>query len=714
MAESEVMLRRVPSRSSWQRVRKARPHLLLSRRGRRRFGVLTRGELRRLRRRLLRAHALGGDWKLGVPAGAHVAVKCKIRTRSRPGSRSQPTPSVPPVPCTRVGSCSLLNPRNHSTPQSRAGRRVLKVSPNITQPTLDLGSGRVLLMLPPGEGFTFSGICRVTCIYGQLEIYGHIIKQGQPPQDVFSVYTHSYLTINGVPYSEPEKSKKGIRREIRALLKPYMKLDDRNWVVRYFPPLGSILILERLQTRLVDFLRTYKCASYVLLQENILVRDNSEFVALNKIGIRRQKRKKGICLSESGLCALEELISVSCDGCPVILLCGACDIGKSTFSRILINHLLNSIPGVDYLECDLGQTEFTPPGCISLLNITEPLLGPPYTHQRKPQKMVYFGKTNCHNEYENYIEIVKYVFRDYKREFPLIINTMGWVSGDGLLLLVDLIRVLSPNYVVQLTSDRSEPMQPLTSEFVELTDGLYTKSKIKRYRGFEIPEFGDSLGFAEEEKESSPVPVFTGHILLTVYSEFLSSKNEKNRGKYNRIFRDLAVLGYLSQLMLPVTEPLCPLHSLTPYQVPFNAVAIRVTHADVAPTHILYAMNASWVGLCKIVDDMKGYTRGPILLAQNPICDCLGFGICRGIDMDKRLYHILTPLPPEELRTVNCLLVGTISIPHCIFKNQPGTEGTVPYVTRDYNLKLLGASEKIGEREYRNILPRHKSRQRRK
>lgn len=103
------------------------------------------------------------------------------------------------------------------------------------------------------------------------------------------------------------------------------------------------------------------------------------------------------------------------------------------------------------------------------------------------------------------------------------------LTGDGLLLLVDLIRVLSPNYVVQLTSDRSEPMQPLTSEFVELTDGLYTKSKIKRYRGFEIPEFGDSLGFAEEEKESSPVPVFTGHILLTVYSEFLSSKNEKNR-----------------------------------------------------------------------------------------------------------------------------------------------------------------------------------------
>lgn len=43
--------------------------------------------------------------------------------------------------------------------------------------------------------------------------------------------------------------------------------------------------------------------------------------------------------------------------------------------------------------------------------------------------MVYYGKMTCQNDYENYIEMVKYVFRDYKRESPLIINTMGWVKG---------------------------------------------------------------------------------------------------------------------------------------------------------------------------------------------------------------------------------------------------------------------------------------------
>lgn len=84
------------------------------------------------------------------------------------------------------------------------------------------------VFLAPCQGFTFSGICRVTCIYGQVEIYGHIVKQGQPARDVFSAYTHSYLTIGGVRYSEPEKSEKEMRRELRALLRPHMKLG--NWL----------------------------------------------------------------------------------------------------------------------------------------------------------------------------------------------------------------------------------------------------------------------------------------------------------------------------------------------------------------------------------------------------------------------------------------------------------------------------------------------------
>uniref|UniRef100_A0A2K6GHS5 Polynucleotide 5'-hydroxyl-kinase NOL9 n=1 Tax=Propithecus coquereli TaxID=379532 RepID=A0A2K6GHS5_PROCO len=676
MADSLLQHKRGPSRSTWLRARKARPQLVLSRRPRRRLRNLRWCGRRRLRRRLLQAQAAGADWR---------EVACQVsrtdETRRPKTAAPNPAPSATPTP---VSASSRPCPALLPIPPVRA-----------------VGPGRALLLLPVQQGFTFSGICRVTCLYGQVQVFGFNISQGQPAQDVFSTYTHSYLTINAVRYSMPEKSKKEIKREARTLLKSHLNLDDRCWSMQNFSPLCSIVLLEHLKTSTVKFITSYPGLSYIFTQESPAFQINSECLTLRSVGIKREKKKKGLLLSKSALSTLEELVNVSCeevDGCPVILVCGSQDVGKSTFNRYLINQLLNSVSCVDYLECDLGQTEFTPPGCISLLNITEPILGPPFTHQRTPQKMVYYGKTSCKNDYENYVEIIKYVFNSYKRESPLIINTMGWVLGkpalaplitvlvsyEGLLLLIDLIRF--------------KYMPTLTPGYVDDKDGLYTKSKSKiRNQGFKLAEFAENLEFADEEKES-PV-VFTGHKLMCVHSEFAFRLTARNRELHNKILRDLAVLGYLGQLQPPVPKPLSPLHGLTPYQVPFNAVALRITHSDVAPTHILYAVNASWVALCKILDDVRGYTNGPILLAQTPICDCLGFGICRGIDMEKRLYHILTPVPPEELRTVNCLLVGAVSVPHCVFKNQHGLEGTIPYVTTDYNFKLPGASEKVGARE---------------
>ncbi|XP_007532833.1 polynucleotide 5'-hydroxyl-kinase NOL9 isoform X1 [Erinaceus europaeus] len=678
MADSLLQRKRGSSRATWLRARKGRPQLILSRRHRRRLRTLRWRGRKRLKRRLQLAHAAGADWREGVCPVSRTSVAWKPKTAD-----PRPAPALAPAPDPDEG-CAWRRPAWLPIP-----------------PVRPAGRGRALLLLPLEQGFTFSGICRVTCLYGQVQVLGFTISQGQPPQDVFSTYTHSRLTISSLHYFMPEKSNKEMKREARTLLRSHLNKGDRCWAMRNFSPLCSIVLLERLKTSTVNFIVSHPGLSNVFQQETPTFQINAESLALRSVGIRRGKKKIGHRLTESFLSAVEELVSVSCeeaDGCPIILVCGSQDVGKSTFNRYLINQLLNCLPCVDYLECDLGQTEFTPPGCISLFNITEPILGPPFTHQRTPQKMVYYGKPSCNSSCENYIEIIKYVFSAYKRESPLIVNTMGWVTDEGLLLLIDLIRLLSPSHVIQFGSSRSPYMPDLTSAYVDDMDGLYTKSKAKvRNRGYNLPEFADILEFADEEKES-PV-FFTGHKLMCIKAEFIIRKTSRNRETYNKILRGLAVLGYLGKLQPPVPKPLCPLHGLTPYQVPFNAVALRVIHSDVAPTHILYAVNASWVGLCKILDDVGGYTRGPILLAQTPICDCVGFGICRGIDMENRLYHILTPVPPEELRNVNCLLVGAISIPQCVFQCQQGLEGTMPYVTTDYNFKLPGASDKIGARE---------------
>lgn len=43
--------------------------------------------------------------------------------------------------------------------------------------------------------------------------------------------------------------------------------------------------------------------------------------------------------------------------------------------------------------------------------------------------MVYYGQTSCEQDTERYIDVVKYVFSSYRKEVPLVINTMGWVKG---------------------------------------------------------------------------------------------------------------------------------------------------------------------------------------------------------------------------------------------------------------------------------------------
>lgn len=55
--------------------------------------------------------------------------------------------------------------------------------------------------------------------------------------------------------------------------------------------------------------------------------------------------------------------------------------------------------------------------------------GPPFTHQQAPRKMVFYGQTSCEQDTERYLDVVKYVFSSYKKEVPLLINTMGWVKG---------------------------------------------------------------------------------------------------------------------------------------------------------------------------------------------------------------------------------------------------------------------------------------------
>ena len=96
------------------------------------------------------------------------------------------------------------------------------------------------------------------------------------------------------------------------------------------------------------------------------------------------------------------------------------------------------------MECDLGQTEFTPPGLVSLNYVSLPILGineivstqhpgPPFTHLRQPHKSFYIGATTPKHDPDFYLACITQLYNDYlatsSKDVPLVINTQGWIKG---------------------------------------------------------------------------------------------------------------------------------------------------------------------------------------------------------------------------------------------------------------------------------------------
>lgn len=59
----------------------------------------------------------------------------------------------------------------------------------------------------------------------------------------------------------------------------------------------------------------------------------------------------------------------------VICIMGPRNSGKSTFARYSLNALLSKYNKVAFLECDPGQSEYTPPGMVSLNIVSKPCIG---------------------------------------------------------------------------------------------------------------------------------------------------------------------------------------------------------------------------------------------------------------------------------------------------------------------------------------------------
>lgn len=538
---------------------------------------------------------------------------------------------------------------------------------------------RTVLVMQKDQTLCFRGKCLLTCLYGRVEVMGFTIEEGQQSYSLFSPASHCPLSIRGLESIRALES----RNEASHILQKYLPQASRKKLLKSITTNSSIILLEPIETPMTRFLSSFPDLSELFNLPMTELMSAVLDTPLNGLGmIPLDSYVEGLKMSKSYRHALNTLVSVckgDIDGCPVILVCGTKNVGKSTFIRVLINTLLNYTASVEYLEGDLGQTEFTPAGCLSLLTVREPLLGPPFTHQQTPDHMIYYGQSSCNSDLDRYVESLKSLWcrRSQTREAPIIINTMGWVKGFGFKLLVDMIRFFPVSHVVQLSHSGVNQCPALTPDFLRTANGFQTH-----------PPAQTAL---DEFTESHSPPRIYSHISIQAEFQGVGSQGTAKHQRSNEQ-RNLSLLAYLSQLQCPDPGPVRPLHSLTPYQVPHTAIALGVTHCDVVPSHVFHASSGSLVGLCCLAEKVAS-KGGPVFLSQAPICPCVGFGLLRGIDMARGLYFLLTPVDPSVLRKVNCLLLGAISMPSCIFITQPGIDGEMPYITTDYSFDLTGAGK---------------------
>ncbi|KAL3655334.1 hypothetical protein CASFOL_001120 [Castilleja foliolosa] len=326
---------------------------------------------------------------------------------------------------------------------------------------------------------------------------------------------------------------------------------------------------------------------------------------------------------------------------PIAFVCGPKNSGKTTFSRHVLNVLLQRHRKVAYLDTDVGQTEFTPPGLLSLTVIDKitPDLAVPCL--KTPARCFFYGDISSKRDPTTYLTYILALYDHFIKEYrinsntetsdssgmPLVINTPGWVKGIGYELIVDMLKHMSPTHVVKIR---------ISAESKNLPAGAFWLNE----------ENADDVTVVE---------------IASARQDYL--KRSVLVQKDARLLRDLRVMAYFRQCfpsdmtISTIKELARALAAHHPYEISMSSIKIEHVHCQVPVNEAFYSLNASIVGLA-------------VSSVSEQWPHCIGLGIVRGVDTLRGVLHVITPVPQQNLEDVDMLLQGFIQIPTALLQVQ--------------------------------------------
>ncbi|RHZ79545.1 hypothetical protein Glove_144g24 [Diversispora epigaea] len=356
---------------------------------------------------------------------------------------------------------------------------------------------------------------------------------------------------------------------------------------------------------------------------------------------------------------------------PITIICGHRNVGKSTFSRYLLNNLIKIYPKIAYIESDIGQSEFTPAGLMSLNILDSPILGPPFTHIKQPYRTYFLGHNTPRDDPDYYLDCLQELITIYHRDIacgpefgmytsdedlnvPLIINTHGWVTGLGYDIFLNILKLAKPTDIIQFYS----PTQ-IYKNLPKLPDYIISSPNII------FIESIDSTKISTKYQSSD-------HRTLSLLS-YLYSNNINNTKQDNTKWWKFDI----------------PLIHQIPWCLDWIkglSKGIFLLFGDVPLSQLLYALNGSLVGLIGDISDNPdisnisnipqekkqehmrikppNYFPCPNFSPPSPSeSHCIGLAIIRSIDPINHTFHILTPLSLVQLQRVKSIVKGKLELP---------------------------------------------------
>ena len=198
---------------------------------------------------------------------------------------------------------------------------------------------------------------------------------------------------------------------------------------------------------------------------------------------------------------------------PRVLIVGPSDVGKSSLSKILINYAARQAWSPLFIDLDLGQNAISVPGTISAAPIDHPIN--PFeegAHVNSEMPLSYFfgDVTVTENSKEHYKFLVEKVAEmmearnsknDHARHSGCIVNTMGWIEGLGLELILHAVKSLKIDTVLCLGQERL--FQTLSRQFAK-DAALAQQQQQKKEKKKKSDGGGDDDGKKEGDEASSP------------------------------------------------------------------------------------------------------------------------------------------------------------------------------------------------------------------